>query len=446
MTPGRSSILSVIVGSLLAAELACAGDAPLIVAKQGTLFAPSQSPSLGALVVPAGASVHFDTGSGTSSPQVQGVVNGKGAIGRSASGKVEVSLFSFERIDLGPGATVTISGDRGLVLMSRSTMTIATVLDVSGKPGVRLGNRNNHPGGEGGPGAEGGIRTKATASAPPPPDAGDGGLGRNGFDNPGRGKGGGQARRCLGGSSGGGGGYGGAGGRSSEGAPLNAADSVGRTHLVSHEGGIVYGDAQLTDLFGGSGGGGGQNDRNFDFASAGGGGGAIALIAAGEFRLAADGRILARGGAPGIYRASGAGGSGGGILIAAPTVALAAGSLIDASGATAAAIPPEFEPQFKTKKEGTEFPGGRMQFSIGGGGGGGRIAIYSATDLGQPGKGLATKVPAGIAVDGGPVTSAPQQPDFIFKHRKLGDRKISDVWPTSGSAGTFFEGAWPNLR
>ena len=237
-------------------------------------------------------------------------------------------------------------------------------------------------------------------------------------------------------------GYGGAGGDSAEGSP----PIFSKDGPVPQLGGGVYGDAALTDLFGGSGGAGGQNDQNFNFASGGGGGGAIGIISLASIRIGAKGRIDASGGAAGIHKARG-GGSGGGVLLAAPTVDLAAGAAIDVRGGDTGALEPDFEAAYQresVRTPGTVAP--RRDPVHSGGGGGGRVAIYSNTEFGGAGKGAEEKtIPATILLTGGPVPAL-VKPDATYNHPKLGKRTVAQAMAKSGASGTFFDGAWPGLR
>ncbi len=451
-----------LLAPLLVAALAAPAGEP-IVAASGTLFSPSQAASLGTLRPGASGTVTFDTGSAERAPSVSGAVSGAGVAGRSASGKVEVAVFVFDAVDLPSGAKVAVTGDRGLVLVAKGSIAIDTLIDLSGAAGTNISDRaradafvsppfwpKQKPdklGGAGGPGSEAGERGKATASAPPASYRGFGGTGRNGENNPGLGMGGGNNLRCRGGSGGGGGAYGGAGGDSTEGSPT----IFSKDGPNIQEGGKVYGDAALTDLFGGSSGAGGQNDRNGNFASGGGAGGAIGIISTTSITIGAKGRIAVVGGAGGVEMARGGGGSGGGILLAAPTVTMTAGAELDARGGSGAVEDPKFpfskyEDAFRL--ESTRVPGTinpRRDWILAGGGGGGRIAILSNADLGVKGKGATEAAAAGVRLDGGPVPPI-VQPDFVYTHPKTGKRTVRDGWARPGAVGTFYDGAWPGLK
>lgn len=314
--------IAVVLCALLGVMSAFAVDVPTpIKTSKNSIFQPADFPSLGSLRITAGQKIVFDTGTITTGPTVSGAFEGIGAIGISQTGKVQLAVFSFDDINIEAGALVVVTGDRGLVLLSRDAIVINTTIDLSGTPG---GGVIGKPG-SGGPGGDGGEYGKTTASAPPPADGGDGGPGLKDNGRPARGFGAGFNQRVKGGTSGGGGAYGGAGGAASEG-------SSGWGGVRPMPGGTAYGDHLLTELFGGSGGAGGSNDRNFSSASGGGAGGALSLVALKSISFGAKAQILAKGGAGGVNRICGGGGSGGGILVAAPIFKLDEGAIVDASG------------------------------------------------------------------------------------------------------------------
>lgn len=322
--------------ALLAASTASA-------ATMGSRFDPNDFASNGVLVVGATDTIVFDTSALTYTINADPAVAG-GISASSESGNVELAMFNFDSISFAAGSTVTVTGNRGLALGSLASITLATSIDVGGA------NGDGDVGGLGGSGAEGGT-PGSFDSDPPGSSRGKGGNDASATANSGRGFGAG-----IGGIdfvAGSGGSYGGVG---------NGFDE-GTTDLR----GATYGDAMLTDLYGGSGGAGGIR-TSFDDASSGaggGGGGAVTLTALDTISLIA-GSILVDGGNGGPGEGSGAdrgggGGSGGGILLNAPIVSLDATSLLDAGGGA-----------------------GANDSTDGGNGGGGRIAIYadSLTNLG----------------------------------------------------------------
>ncbi len=396
--------LRLILSLIALSGAVAAGDAPLR-ASQGSLFAPSSAKSLGALTVAAGQTITFDTGSASAAPSVSGAVTGAGQLGVTHGGKTQTAVFAFDSIAIAQGATVRITGDRALVLLSKGTASIDAALDVSGT----AGSDSRRPAGEGGPGAEGGQRGTSVNSFPPPSDAGNGSFGNERDGIPGRGFGAGYNERCRGG-----GGYGGKGGSASEGSKLLRLERQGV--ILTATGGPVYGSDAFLDLWGGSDGAGAANDRNNDVAAGGGGGGAIAIIATTQLTIGASGRILARGGNGGSHLACGGGGSGGGIVLAAETVTIANGAQVDASGGAGGSSSGDIS---------VISPKGRRNAASGGGGGGGRIAIFSKADLGGAGKNkLDAKTPAGVVLAGG-----------------KGGKGAQD-----GDDGLFYDGSWPGLR
>jgi hypothetical protein len=288
---------------------------------------------------------------------------------------VAMALFCFSSINIPSGATISVTGDRGLVLASRDTFDFGATLSVAGTAGTGYGGTKGY----GGPGAEGGVHGISFSSLPPGGTAGDGGQGGNWGD----GFGGGGPGEFLSYKSGSGGGYGGAGGLGAR--CVNAVGSV-------------YGDESLGILYGGSGGGG--SHRLADIPG-GGGGGTVEFIALGTLTL--SGSVHASGGAGSMdsnpERGAG-GGSGGGILLAAPSINL--------SGMAVGAI---------------DAKGGAGGDYGGGGGGGGRVAIYAQTITGLASDGAdADTYSDTINVAGGPRGSNPS---------------VVAGFGTAGSLGTF---------
>lgn len=326
-----------------------------------SLFKPDEFTSLGTLNATSGT-ITIDTNALT----ITGF--GTGVAARSQSGAAELAVFTFESISLGPGVTINVVGDRGLVLGAKGDFYCGSTLNLAGGAGVgRDSSAGPSPGGLGGPGSEGGIPAGTTWSNPPTATAGSGGQGtKEGVyplsDSFGHGVGGGlqvtQVRNNIG-TAGGGGGYGGAGGQGGSIAGLpDYAD-----------GGIAYGDDLLTDLFGGSGGGGGRflpdTLLNTRLGGGGGGGGAVELIAEGLLTVSGTIDVSGGRGGDGANICGGGGGSGGGVILAAP--------VLDVTGATILAK--------GGKGEGYTLSDGKGGFynqgGYGGGGGGGRVAFYT---------------------------------------------------------------------
>jgi hypothetical protein len=287
-----------------------------------------------------------------------------GAFFTSSGG--EIAVFTFDSINI--PADVTVNGvrnanSRPIALLSKSSVTVAGMVDVSGAGGECCRGVNDAgyggvagPGGGGGggggggvggigglipmgvggqggaglaPGADGGIPVGET-----PGNGGDGGAvsagggGKGGFD-------------FITQENGGGGAFGGDGG---------VADNQTSSK------GVAYGDLTMK-LQGGSGGGGG---RGIAFSSGGGGGGGGAIEIGAVNIITITGKVEANGGNGGNnFFVDGGAGAGGGILVHANQVTLACSARLNANGG-----------------------GG----TSGGGGGGGRIhlaasAIQSAVAL-----------------------------------------------------------------
>jgi Bacterial Ig-like domain len=317
----------------------------------GSRFDPLEYNDNGDVSVSSGT-LTFDVSA--SPPTYSGATNGVGELVTNESQKVVMALYNFKSLNIGSGVNVVVANNTtpsnlvGIVLGSKSTMSIGATINLDGKNGVTGTDGADALGGPGGPGAEGSTDYTATMSAPPDRQAGIGGNGRKGTTGtPPRGHGLGAAAAPPPSTThaGGGGGYGGEGG--------DPTTQVGY-------GGVTYGYDDLYDLLGGSGGGGSRRNSNTRYASGGGGGGAMELTAAISITL--TGTLSAEGGAGGNVTTaggySGGGGSGGGILLNAPVVTLESGSVVSVNGG----------------KGGDVSTG-----ATGGGGGGGRIAIYTHT-------------------------------------------------------------------
>jgi hypothetical protein len=298
--------------------------------------------------------------------------------------------------------------------LSRSNVTVAGVVDVSGAAGADDSGTNvmeaGSDGGAAGPGGGGGGGGGGSAFAPigvpgptvisPPGSslssiAGAGGSGGVGFVN---GDNGGNASTGDE-SSGGNGGNGGAvvsGGAGSGGLGLDNAGGggafggnggAGAGHGTTAAGGTAYGDI-AAQLQGGSGGGGGGGvsvqspDPLPGSAGGGGGGGAVEIGAVGQ--LVISGSVLANGGDSGAGNTTigGGGGAGGGILIQANLITLWGSSTLSAAGGA----------------------GGPLGNVGTGGGGGGRIGIFADTTIVVEGSDVTTHVDlaAGSGGRGGP--------------------------------------------
>jgi hypothetical protein len=276
------------------------------------------------------------------------------------------------------------------VLASRGDLSVHDTIDLSGTDGGARDTANNVIIGYGGPGAAG--DSLETGSKPPPADGGDGGRyqldavgpGHTDWTDPNNG--------------GSGAGYGGRGG-----------DGLGGT--ANGEGGPVYGDTLLTELFGGSGAGGVGWAWH---GGGGGGGGALELVASGE--LVVNGRLDVSGSNAGWGDRNpgtpAGGGSGGGLILAANALTLDTGADVDASGGLG------YDPVTQGRTRSNEIPGG---------GGGGRVALYYNTLTYSGGytnvllgDGSTADVPTCVNIEGGDIPTWDDDP---------GDR------------GTFYDGS-----
>ncbi|MDZ7615863.1 MAG: LamG domain-containing protein, partial [Patescibacteria group bacterium] len=376
---------NVLLVAILGLATACVGNADASTVH--SLFKPDQVASLGALNATTGT-ISINTDSLTF--DFEGVRYG--ATAASQGGGVELAMFTFDSIHIGSGVTVQVTGNRGLVLASKSNFTFASTLDVAGKTGGSGSSNTLIAGGAGGSGAESGTPGGPTSSAPPAATRGMGGSGtRQGPGwhalslSYGRGTGGATQQDTTntsgGGSAGGGGAFGGAGGT---GGGVNAVGP----------GGAVYGNDLLTELFGGSGGGGGRYYGDSTTGGGGGGGGAVELIAAGILTVSGTINVAGGIGGYGVNRLGGGGGSGGGVILAASTLDVT-GAQILARGGNAHINP-------DNDKNG----------GLGGGGGGGRVAFYANQVIGRTAE--------TVSVDGG----------------MKGTGQFGST-PTNGNAGTF---------
>ncbi|MDZ7616623.1 MAG: hypothetical protein U1E05_06435, partial [Patescibacteria group bacterium] len=313
----------------------------------GSVFNPLEFTALdagGGLNLTAGDSLTFNTNTLQITGTIGGAAVSYGVMAASSQGGgVQMAVFTFSSINIGAGAAMNVIGDRGLVVGSQSNFYLgSTIGGLAGQAGV-VGS-SSPSGGAGGVGAEGGVRGASYASNPPGVTGGDGGNAGMGVAYDGIGYGAGQ-KAGADQTGGGGGAYGGVGGK--------APGSGGA-------GGVVYGDAALTELYGGSGGGGARHVS--DAANAfggGGGGGALELVAAGTMTINTTLSLTGGdgGGSNGQYVSGGGGGSGGGVILAANQLHFGTIAAVDASGGS----------------------GGEASQAAraGGGGGGGRIALYA---------------------------------------------------------------------
>jgi hypothetical protein len=316
----------------MALVLGLAGTAaagPVVV---GSIYNPNEYTTIAPTLAPT-TSVQFFTGANGQGDAADltyavdgGLAQSAGVVALNESGYIEMAVFTFDEIDIGSGVSVTVTGNRGLVLASKSTFLLNSTINVAG---------GNQPSGNGAAtaGGPGGAGTSLTTGNEPPPS--NGGNGSN--SGTGIGPGGGTY-------DGTGGGYGGIGGGDAN------RDMSAPT----------YGDKQLTNLYGGSGGGGGVGGGGT------GGGGSLELVASLSCELGSSAKIYIDGGngtqVSDNNGNKGGGGSGGGLILAALNLTVNSSALIDASGGNG-------------QRRGASGNSGYT----GGGGGGGRVAWYYTT-------------------------------------------------------------------
>lgn len=278
-----------------------------------------------------------------------------------------LAVVSLDSFHIQPNATLRVTGDNALVVLTCQEVDIKGSLDASGQAGQMQPDAIGIPGQDGPGGFAGGDQ--------------NGGQGMG----PGGGGGGGEAD-CheLVDSGGAGGGFHAPGGAGGDGR-WNDCDRHGP------EGGSAVGDATLTPLLGGSGGGGGGDGSG---GPGGGGGGAIQLVSAGQIVIEVGGlvRVAGGGGAGGHdgldSSAGGGGGAGGAILLEAPAV-IVRGALAANGGGGGAGYGDNLEwadqvapSGFDGGSDATPAPGGAGA-GLGGSGGPGGAGAHAD---GQPGQ------------------------------------------------------------
>lgn len=328
--------------------LSTLGAASLSAATINSMFDPNDYSSLGTLNLLAGDTLSINTNTLALTTTGSVALNLNGVAANSQGGGVTMALYNFSAVHIPAGVTVSVTGNRGLVLSSLSSINFGSTLSLNG---TAPSAGSNTPG-NGGSGAEGGSPNSTFASTTTAATRGRGGI-RDGGTSAANGFGFGGAISGGDFAAGSGGGYGGTGG------------------LKGGTAGVSYGNAQLDELYGGSGGAGGRR-TNADATNGGsGGGGAGALEFTALTSINLSGALTANGGNGAIGTNAGSsvgrgagGGSGGGILLTAPALTLDVGSVINALGGN----------------------GGNASGTAndGAGGGGGRIALYtnSLSDLG----------------------------------------------------------------
>ena len=313
-------------------------------ASRAALTNPLAYSSLGSFDVGIGNAVTIDTTLGEL--RVNGIlaftaaIDTQGGSANAATGIPELAVFSFDDINIGPGVAITVTGNRGLSLLSRGDVTLRSTISVNG-------------GNLGAASPAGGYAGAA--------DATDGA-------GPAPGK-----RTTIGNYAGAGGGaYAGAGG---QGGGYTPTDSLGGAAYLAL-------NSLAGSLYGGSGGGAGLNGGTLGLG--GGGGGAIEISALGQINLFSA--VTSNGGLAGVAAngyGGGGGGSGGSVRIAGSKVALNGTAVIAANGS-----------------DGGLATGGGG-FNAGGGGGGGRVLIQQNAAPLASGVSATGGVAIGSALPGG---------------------------------------------
>ena len=101
-----------------------------IKATKNSFFQPADFRLLGTLEVKDKEKVTFDTGTVDTAPKISGVKTEDGELGVSTSGVVQVAVFAFDRISIARGAKVEVKGDRALVSVSYTHLTLPTIYSV----------------------------------------------------------------------------------------------------------------------------------------------------------------------------------------------------------------------------------------------------------------------------------------------------------------------------
>ena len=127
----------------------------------GSLFDPNAATVVnGDITVASGQSITFDTSG--EPPSFSGTYSGNGELATSQGGSVTQAMFTFKSLIIQAGATVAVTGTRGIVLASRNNMTIAGGIEfnLNGVDG------SASSGGAGGPGGYAGGFDESAGSGP----------------------------------------------------------------------------------------------------------------------------------------------------------------------------------------------------------------------------------------------------------------------------------------
>ncbi|MBX3185717.1 MAG: hypothetical protein KF819_01830 [Labilithrix sp.] len=301
---GEDVLMTCGPGATMESTTCALGCSPTPVARC-RVFAPSGPVTSGDATAAGLASITFATGTtinGATGEIVgvraagEGVANGIGfrVAQRTSAGGVSyaVGIFSFESLMIASGVELALRGANSVALVAGKHVQIDGVIDA----------RGDCAGVSGGPG----------------------GFAGGAANTAGLGPGGGQVASGVGTTDpgGGGGGYAAPGGR---GGPTATG--------IYSVAGVVYGDAELTDLLGGSG---GADGFNGGVNGGGGGGGAVQIVSLRDVTIGGGPSVggINAGGCGGFASAGsgGGGGSGGAIVVEAPRIILAGNGVLAANG------------------------------------------------------------------------------------------------------------------
>ncbi len=327
--------------------------------------------SLGELVLTSGMALSINTGSTPPGFQINGGAPVFGQVFSATNG--DVAKFNFSRVVVPAGVTVSVTGNRPLVLAASGDMYWDSAIDVSGTVPGRAGGGTGGSGGAGGAGVSGGaggssanggaVAAGGAGSPSPSTDYGNGlGVGATGTAGK---PGGGGANGAVGaagkvGAAGSAGttGFGSQGSGGSAGTPGSAGNPVAQNNGGSADPGGAPGGGGGPWRYGNEG---QPADAGWGVAATGTGGNAVAGQSGGNggggnaggnaaLTIAADALLLAAGngggggagGAGGTGGASqtggtgGVGGTGGGAVVLAARGLLSFGGAVDiSSGAPA---------------------------------------------------------------------------------------------------------------
>jgi hypothetical protein len=261
-------------------------------------------------------------------------------------GDESVVIIPLSSLDVAAAGSLTLTGERPVILAVYGDATVAGTIDASAVGGMS--------------GAGGGVGCGSSSGS-----AGNGDS-------------------SSGGGGGGGGGFATAGGGGGDGGDTSFGSDV-----VGGNGGDARGSAELTPLIAGCPGGPGGGDPG---GVGGGGGGAVQLSVTGALTLESTARVAAAGGggqpSTGQEDGGGGGGSGGAILLEAETVTAQSGAWVTANGGSGAEGNETDSTNGEPGADGatdsaTPAPGGAGGEADGGNGGDGGAGATAPTDGGD---------------------------------------------------------------